>query len=51
MNYHFGESMTKVRYVCRDCNRRRGGGYFSLEEDKEPICPYCGSKNVKRLSK
>ncbi len=42
--------MAKVRYVCIDCNRKRGGGYFSAEESLENVvCPYCNSKRVKKL--
>lgn len=44
--------MGRVRYQCRDCAKRGKGGYFSLPEafEGEVKCPYCGSKNVKKLS-
>ncbi|MCS7386589.1 MAG: hypothetical protein NDF55_07665 [archaeon GB-1867-005] len=43
--------MGKVRYVCKDCNANKKGGYFSVDSSnlKNVSCPYCGSKNVKRL--
>ena len=46
-------SKRKIRFHCRDCAKKKRGGFFSLEINEANIseirCPYCNSKNVKRL--
>lgn len=43
------KKVANVRFVCKDCNSKGKGGYFTAADEKGVKCPHCKSTNVKSL--
>lgn len=41
--------MPIYEYRCRDCRKRSSVLLLSYKEKAEPICPYCGSRQLARI--
>lgn len=41
--------MPIYEYRCRDCRKRSSLLLLSYKEKAEPICPYCGSRQLARI--